>query len=288
MQTVEFPGLWGLEFTINRVAFYVFGQPIFWYGIIIAVGILLGTFLGVKHSKYHDIKKDDFIDTLLVAVPSAVIVARLYYVVFQWELYKDNLGSIFNLRTGGLAIYGGVIGAVLATFVFMRYKKIKPMKMIDFACCYIPLGQAIGRWGNFINQEAFGINTTLPWGMRSQTTISQLESLKELAGEGLAGIPKTWDIQPSMPVHPTFLYESLWNLAIFALLLYIRKKKKFEGEVFFMYMALYGFGRFFVEALRTDSLMIGDFRVSQLLALGFFVVFLGLVIYRRFKLKTAK
>jgi phosphatidylglycerol---prolipoprotein diacylglyceryl transferase len=276
MNRVEFPGLGGLVIPINRVAFSVFGFSVYWYGLIISFAFLLGTVLGIRHCNKYQIKKDDFLDLLMVAIPTAIVFARLYYVVFAWEDFRGNLLSIFNLRTGGLAIYGGVIGAVLGALIFTKVKKIKTLQMFDFAVVYLPLGQAIGRWGNFVNQEAFGVNTTLPWGMRSETTIMELTRLQRM-GVSIS----SWDINPLLPVHPTFLYEFLWNSVVFVSLLLLRSKKKFDGEVFYMYMALYGLGRFFIEGLRTDSLMLGGFRVSQLLALIFFIVFVGVILKKR-------
>jgi phosphatidylglycerol---prolipoprotein diacylglyceryl transferase len=276
MNRVEFPGLGGLVIPINRVAFSVFGFSVYWYGLIISFAFLLGTVLGIRHCNKYQIKKDDFLDLLMVAIPTAIVFARLYYVVFAWEDFRGNLLSIFNLRTGGLAIYGGVIGAVLGALIFTKVKKIKTLQMFDFAVVYLPLGQAIGRWGNFVNQEAFGVNTTLPWGMRSETTIMELTRLQRM-GVSIS----SWDINPLLPVHPTFLYEFLWNSVVFVSLLLLRSKKKFEGEVFYMYMALYGLGRFLIEGLRTDSLMLGGFRVSQILALMFFVVFVGVILKKR-------
>jgi phosphatidylglycerol:prolipoprotein diacylglycerol transferase len=279
MNHVEFPRLGGIVIPLNRVAFSVFALPVYWYGLIISFAFLLGTVLGIRHCKKYEIKKDDFLDLLMVAIPSAIVFARLYYVAFAWEDFKGNFFSILNLRTGGLAIYGGVIGAILAAFVFTRVKKINTFQMFDFAVVYIPLGQAIGRWGNFVNQEAFGVNTSLPWGMRSETTIMELTRLQTMS----ASIG-SWNIDPLLPVHPTFLYESLWNILVFVFLLHLRPKKKVEGEVFYMYMALYGLGRFFIEGLRTDSLMWGSFRVSQILAMIFFIVFMGVIAIKRKKM----
>jgi len=172
-----------------------------------------------------------------------------------------------------LAIYGGIIGAVVTAAIFAKVRKIEILKLFDFGAPYLVLGQAIGRWGNFVNQEAFGTNTRLPWGMTSSTIQSELARLRM---EGMR-------VDPSVPVHPTFLYESLWDLAVFFMLIWYRKRKKLNGEVFFLYMSLYGIGRFFIEGIRLDSLYVGNLRVSQLLAFLFAVFFGILFVVRRVK-----
>ena len=267
---VRFPGL-GLDFNIDRSAFGVFGLPVYWYGIIIALAFLLAVILAVKCSREFGIEPDSILDMVLWAAPTALVFSRLYYVVFSWDQYRDNLVDIFKVRDGGLAIYGAVIGALLAAWLYTRYKKIPFLKLADFSAPYLILGQSIGRWGNFINQEAFGYKTTLPWRMNGVEPDKYLNSLQENLDLSKWG------------VHPTFLYESLWDFAVFLFLLYFRKRKKVEGEVLFMYFILYGAGRFFIEGLRTDSLMLGSIRVSQLLSLLLIIVFIALFIYRRSK-----
>lgn len=276
MEVVEFPGLWGLKLNISRAAFNLFGNDIYWYGIIIASGMLLSMFLALRSCEKFGLTRDDITDMLIFGVPSAIIFARLYYVLFKWEEFRCDFFAIINIRSGGLAIYGGVIGAILSVFIFTKVRKIPTLKLFDFAAVYLPLGQAIGRWGNFFNQEAYGVNTTLPWGMKSESISRELESMKKA---GLDSV--NWVIDPNLPVHPTFLYESLWNIGLFLLLLFMRKRKKFEGEIFALYMALYGLGRFFIEGIRTDSLMFGSLRVSQILAMLFFIVFLTFVLIKR-------
>lgn len=271
MNLVEFPGLWGLKFAINRVAFYVFGLPIYWYGIIIATGFLLAVLLGMRNSKKAGIEPDNILDLVLFAAPAAIIGARLFYVIFSWELFKDNPIDIINTRKGGLAIYGGVLAAFLVAYIFSRKKKIGALNLLDFGVPYLVMAQGIGRWGNFVNQEAFGSATTLPWRMNSDTVNSYLSNVQ--VGLDLS----KWG------VHPTFLYESLMDFIIFFLLIWYGKRKKLDGEVFYMYMILYGIGRFFIEGLRTDSLMMGNFRISQLLAAAFAVAFVIVFVYRRKK-----
>lgn len=268
---VQFPGLWGLEFELRRWAFEVFGVKIYWYGIIIALAFLVAVLLAVRSSRKYDIEPDSILDLVLFAAPAAIIFARLYYVIFSWDQYKDNLLEIFNTRNGGLAIYGGVIGALLVAWLYAKKKKISFLHLADFTVPYLVLGQGIGRWGNFVNQEAFGSKTSLPWRMNGEYPNSYLNSLQENLDLTKWG------------VHPTFLYESLWNIAVFLLLILHRKRRKVEGEVLFLYLVLYGVGRFFIEGLRTDSLMLGSFRVSQLLSILLVLVFASLFIYRRVK-----
>lgn len=268
---VQFPGLWGIEFELRRWAFQVFGIKIYWYGIIIALAFLVAVLLAVKSSKKYDIEQDSILDLVLFAAPSAIICARLFYVIFSWDQFKDNPIEIVMTRNGGLAIYGGIIGAVLVAFLYARKKKIPFFHLLDFAIPYLALGQGIGRWGNFVNQEAFGTMTTLPWRMNG-TVFNEY-----LIGEKLDIDLAKWG------VHPTFLYESLWDIAIFVLLSVYRKKKKFEGEVLYLYFILYGIGRFFIEGLRTDSLMLGNLRVSQLLSVLLVLVFGALYVSRRIK-----
>ncbi|MGI6778155.1 MAG: prolipoprotein diacylglyceryl transferase [Acetivibrionales bacterium] len=282
MNTVQFPGLWGLEFSISRVAFKVFGIEIYWYGVIIAFGFLLAVLLAMKSSKDFGIEPDSIIDLVLYATPAAIVAARLYYVVFSWDSFKDNLWEVFNTRKGGLAIYGGVLGAVIVGYVFARAKKIGVFKLFDFAAPYLVLAQGIGRWGNFVNQEAFGTNTNLPWGMTSESIREYLRmNVEELSAIGI-------NVNPDFPVHPTFLYESLWDVGLFFFLIWYRRKKKLDGEVFFLYMILYGVGRFWIEGLRTDSLMLGSFRVSQLLAALFAVILTAIFFIRRKKVGEDK
>ncbi|EQB22004.1 MULTISPECIES: prolipoprotein diacylglyceryl transferase [Dehalobacter] len=262
IQPITFPGL-GLSFTINPIAFSIFGMGIHWYGIIIGTGFLLAFLLANKDSNTFGIKQNDVNDFLLVVTPLAIIGARLYYVVFEWSYYKNNLLEVFNIHHGGLAIYGGILTAVLTAYVFTKKRKINTLKFFDFFIPYVALGQAIGRWGNFVNQEAHGVETTLPWRME----IFDPAKMQRVA------------------VHPTFLYESLWNLGLFFFLLWFRKKNKYEGEVFMLYLALYGLARFFIEGMRTDSLYIGTLRVSQMLAGLFFIVCIALFFIRRPKNK---
>lgn len=251
--SVSFPGL-GLHLEMDNVAFEVFGISVYWYGIIIALAFLTAVLLGLKSCKKFNLEPDNILDLVIFAAPAALIGARLYYVIFSWDQYRDNLIDILKIRDGGLAIYGGVIPAILVALLYARKKKIPPLHLVDFGVPYLLWGQAIGRWGNFANQEAFGTPTTLPWRMNGSRIDYYLNSLPE--GLDLS----KWG------VHPTFLYESLLDFAVFFFLIYYRKKKKFDGEVLCLYLIMYGAGRFLIEGLRTDSLYLGSFRVSQLLS----------------------
>jgi phosphatidylglycerol:prolipoprotein diacylglycerol transferase len=264
MHPIIFPGL-GLTFTINRAAFSILGLPIYWYGILIAFGFALATFLALRDSKKYGIKSNDILDLLLFALPAAIVGARLYYVIFSWSDYQNNLLSVFDIHQGGLAIYGGVIAALITAYRFAKKRKIGVLKLFDFTIPYLALGQAIGRWGNFVNQEAHGVQTSLPWRMQ----IFDTDSMRYIS------------------VHPTFLYESLWDFSLFLFLIWFRKRKKLSGEVFTLYLAIYGLGRCFIEGLRTDSLYLGPIRISQLVAGGCFIIFITIFIVRRIKLKSA-
>lgn len=264
----SFPGL-GLEFEMSRTAFEIAGLPVYWYGIIIAFAFLAAVVLGLQSCKKFDLEPDNILDLVLFAAPAAIIGARLYFVIFSWDQYKDDLVRIFKIRDGGLAIYGGVIAAILVAWIYSKKKKIPPLHLIDFGVPYLVLGQAIGRWGNFVNQEAYGTMTTLPWRMNGTVADQYL-----LSTSAMIDLSK-WG------VHPTFLYESLWDFAVFAFLIFFRRKKKQDGEVLSLYLILYGVGRFMIEGLRTDSLYLGSFRVSQLLSALLVVAFVAVFIYMR-------
>lgn len=270
---VSFPGLGIENLEISPVAFRIFGFSVYWYGLLIAVAVLLGMSLALRQCKNFDFVQDDILDTLLLAVPLAIVCARLYYVVFEWPLFKDNLLKIFDTRSGGLAFYGGVIGGILGVIIIAHLKKIRLHRFFDFLIVYIPLGHAIGRWGNFFNQEAFGNNTTLPWGMISNRTRSYLASVN---------LPS---VNPDLPVHPTFFYEFVANLLIFFFLLRVRKQSKQKYETFAWYLVLYGIVRFFVENIRTDALFIGqsNIRVSMLLSALMVMAGLSFLAYHWFK-----
>lgn len=266
---VSFPGLGIDSITISRVAFKVFGVEIYWYGILISAAVLISLFLAYRSAKKFGVKPDHLLDTMITIVPFMIIFARLYYVVFALDEFKGNWISVFNLRTGGLAFYGGVIGGVLAIILICRIRKIPLHRMTDLLAVYLPLAQGIGRWGNFFNQEAFGSNTTLPWGMISEGTTSYLT--------------KIGGFDPSAPVHPTFLYEFVANMMIFVLLHFVREKSKRPYETTAVYFIAYGFVRFFTESIRTDSLYIGDtsIRVSMVLSACMCIVAAAMLVWIR-------
>lgn len=272
---VKFPAL-NLEFKIRRIAFSLFNIDIYWYAIIIACGILLAFIYCSKEAKRQGMDNELFIDILLWGIPSGVIGGRLYYVIFKWEYYSKNLGEIFAIRDGGLAIYGAIIFAVLAVYIYTKKNKISTLKVFDIGAIGLLIGQAVGRWGNFFNQEAFGGNTSLLWGMTSEKICAYLEMLKN----------KGINVDPTLPVHPTFLYESLWNLAGVIIFNYLIKRKKFDGQIFFLYIIWYGFGRMLIEGLRTDSLYFLGFRISQII--GVLSVIFGTVVYILLRKKGVK
>ena len=259
---ISFPGL-GL--TINPSQSFQLGAlQIHWYGVLIAVGLLLAVLYACGRSKEFGLHEDDLIDGVLCIVPFAVLCARLYYCIFKWENYAANPISILYIWEGGLAIYGGVIGAAIGIVVFslVKKKKVNMLAVLDITSLGFLIGQSIGRWGNFLNREAFGAQTDIFCRMGLMNTLTgQMEYY-----------------------HPTFLYESVWNLCGFLLLHFLSKKRKYDGQVALGYVAWYGLGRTFIEGLRTDSLMLGSVRFSQLLAaLSCFaaVVVLMLMMFRQ-------
>lgn len=243
---------------MNPIAFELFGISIRWYGIIIGLGMFLGTALAMKEAKRLGYNDEILLDVLIIAIPSAIVGARLYYVLFNLDNY-DTFWEMINIRSGGLAIHGGLLAAILSFYIVSKVKKMDFGVWLDIAAPSIILGQAIGRWGNFINQEAHGGETDLPWGI-------MVDGLK---------------------VHPTFLYESLGNFLIFLFLRSLRSKKKFEGHIFVYYMICYSLIRFFIEGLRTDSLYFGNIRVAQMVSVVFALLGL-LIIYLNKRAKHKK
>ncbi len=255
---VDFPGLGIHDLPVNRVAFELFGRwPVYWYGLLIAFALVLCLLLAMRQAPKFSLTPDDVMDTFIVIIPLMIVMARLFYVVFEWEYFSQDLRRVFSTRDGGWAFYGGVIGGVIAIIVITRVKKISLVRLLDFFAVYVPLGQAIGRWGNFFNQEAFGTNTTLPWGMYSNQTDYYLQYVTRVTG-----------LNPDLPVHPTFFYEFAANLLIFFWLLRVRKKSTFPLQTTLWYLLLYGMVRYFVESIRTDPLVIGNtgIRISMLLS----------------------
>lgn len=269
---IAFPHL-GIYLEQVPKTFSVFGFTIAFYGLIIGTAVLCGVLMAANVAKKEDLDPDIIWDFAIYAVIFSVIGARLYYVAFSWDIYKDDLLSIFNTRRGGLAIYGGVIGAFLTLFVYARIKKMSPWKIGDCGVFGLVLGQIIGRWGNFFNREAFGEYTDSLFAMRLPL---EAVRVKEVTESHLAGMMAMGDVN-FIQVHPTFLYEGMWNFVLLLFMLLYRKHKKFEGQMCLIYLGGYGLGRFFVEGLRTDQLLISGtaIAVSQLLAIVLFAFSLG-------------
>ena len=249
------------------------GFSIAYYGIIIACGMLLGLMAACARAKETKQKTDDYTDLFIYMMIFGVIGARIYYVIFQFDYYRNNLISIFNLRQGGLAIYGGIIGGVLTILIFSRLHGMKVARVLDTVSMGVLIGQILGRWGNFFNREAFGGYTDGLLAM--QLPVSAVRS-GEITQQMMENLVETGGVT-YVQVHPTFLYESLWNLGVLAIVYLTRNKTKFEGELFVRYLIGYGIGRFWIEALRTDQLLIPgtDFPVSQGLSA---VIVLGCII----------
>ena len=256
MDYVSFPNL-GITIQLNKVALDLGFVKIHWYALIIVTGIILAYLLACKIAKKEGITADTMSDVLLYALPSAIIGARIYYVTFNFSQYKDNFWDAFKIYEGGIAIYGAIIGALISTYIYAKIKKIPFLKIFDIGAYGLFVGQAVGRWGNFVNQEAYGGETNNLFAMTGNQI--QIDILGVEAG-------LLSRLTPEVNVHPTFLYESVWNILGLVILLFLYKKKTRDGQMFFLYLLWYGIGRFFIEGLRTDSLMLGVFRVSQLLA----------------------
>lgn len=261
---INFPNL-GIYLENVGQSISVFGFEIAFYGMIIGLGVLAGIMLAVHLAKKSGQDPDTYYDLAIYAVVLSIIGARIYYVIFSWEHYKDDLLSIFNLREGGLAIYGGVIVAVITAFVYAKKKKISFGLLADTACPGLVLGQIIGRWGNFFNREAFGEYTDSLLAMQLPTNAVRSADITDKMMQNAVVIDGISYIQ----VHPTFLYESLWNLGVLVFLILWQTRKKFDGQILAMYMLGYGAGRFWIEGLRTDQLWIPgtEIPVSQVLAL---------------------
>lgn len=228
----------------NPVALTVFGIDIMWYGILICTGMLLATYISYKRAPLHNIQPDKILDFVLICIPMGIIGARLYYVVFNWEYYAGDFARIINIRGGGLAIHGGLLFGLGTAVILCLLWKIRPLNILDLVIPTIALAQAIGRWGNYFNSEAHGGATDLPWAVMID----------------------------DVPCHPTFLYESIWCLLLFIFLMCMDNHRKFDGQIFLLYGMLYSVERFFVEALRTDSLMIGPFKQAQILSLTLIII----------------
>jgi phosphatidylglycerol:prolipoprotein diacylglycerol transferase len=281
---IAFPHL-GIYLENVPKSFSVFGFQIAFYGLIIGLGVICGVLMAVHIAKLEKMDSDIIWDFAIYAVIFSVIGARLYYVLFSWDLYKNNLLSIFNTRQGGLAIYGGVLGAFATLFVYCRIKKLSPYQIGDCGVYGLVLGQIIGRWGNFFNREAFGSFTDFLFAMRLPLDAVRVKDVAQSHLDGMARMSSDGAVN-FIQVHPTFLYEGVWNLCLLAVMLLWHKHKKYHGQMCLVYLGGYGLGRFFVEGLRTDQLLIPhtQIAVSQVLAIVMFVFAVALNAYIRFYL----
>ena len=289
IKTVSFPGL-GLEFALNRVAFTipVLERPVYWYGVIITCGLILAVYLCSRWGKRFGISEDNIIDMMLFAVPAALVAVRAYYVVFNLELYQNsdgslNWGAIFRYSDGGLAIYGAIISSAIVLLLFCRKRRLSFWAYADLGVHGLFIGQLIGRWGNFMNVEAYGTATALPWRMCSPSVAAEMLQKGYVDQAGYEAI-----LSGTLGVHPTFFYESAWNLVGLIVVYWMGKRRRFDGECFLFYFFWYGLGRAWIEGLRTDSLYLFGWelfgqpiRVSQLLSVALAAAALGVLIVNK-------
>lgn len=263
----------------------IFGFEIKFYGMIIAFGFLAGLLIAQKEAERTGQDPEIYLDFLLSAVIPAIIGARAYYVIFSWDYYKEHLNEIFMIRNGGLAIYGGVLAGILTLLIFCKIRKQSPLLMADTAVMGLLIGQILGRWGNFFNREAFGGFTDGLLAMQIPVSFFSSDRISDLANTGVLDHLIKVGTQTYIQVHPTFLYESLWNLGVLFFLLWFRKRKKWDGQMVAIYFIGYGIGRFFIEGLRTDSLYIlgTGIRVSQLLASILVIIGVVMLLYKKKK-----
>lgn len=281
--SIAFPHL-GITIEHLNKSFSIFGFPVAYYGLLIGIGIFAGIFMAVREAKVTGQNVEDYYDFALYAVIFSIIGARIYYVIFEWDSYKNDLLQIFNLRAGGMAIYGGIIAAVITLVVFAKKKKLSIGLMLDTGGLGLVLGQIIGRWGNFVNREAFGGYTDGLLAMQ----LKMSEVYSAYITDDIAQHIQTIDGVDYIQVHPTFLYESLWNIGVLIFLILFKKHKKFNGEVFCFYLILYGIGRSWIEGLRTDQLKVGNVAVSQVLSILLVIGVSIFVIWKHMKLKKEK
>ncbi len=261
---IVFPRL-GIDITVNRTAFSIGNFSIQWYGILITIGLVLAIVYAFTQVRKYGLHPDGVLDAIIGGIIGAIIGARAYYVIMNWSDYADDWKSIFYIREGGLAIYGGIIGGLLLGCLVAKLRHVKILPLLDIVGIGFLLGQGIGRWGNFFNQEAFGTNTTSIFGMSGGRIQAWIQN-SYTSTEYFQNFGKNLD--PSLPVHPCFLYESIWCLLGFVLLaIFAKKIRKFDGQIFLIYIGWYGLERAFVESLRTDSLVVGNVRISQLVAI---------------------
>ena len=296
INTVSFPDL-GLEFILNRVAFTlpVLNRPVYWYGVIITCGLILAVYLCIRWGKRFGITEDNIIDMMLFAVPAALVAIRVYYVVFNLDMYRRGDGSldwgrIVNYGDGGLAIYGAIISSAIVLLIFCRKKKLSFLAYADLGVHGLFIGQLIGRWGNFMNVEAYGSATALPWRMCGPSIAAEMLQNGYVDQAGYEAI-----LSGALGVHPTFFYESAWNFVGLIIVYLMGKKRKFDGQCFLFYFFWYGLGRAWIEGLRTDSLYLSGWelfgvpiRVSQLLAAVTCVLAGGTLVWALWKYRSGK
>ena len=256
MQEIVFPGV-NLNMKISRVALNIFGINIYWYAIIIAVAIIIALIILKKRDGLYDIQFEKVLELSIIVIPISIICARIYYCIFNFEYYINHPIKILDIKAGGLAIYGGIIGGAVTAIIYSKKQGIDIMNLLDYIVPSLALGQAIGRWGNFVNIEAYGTRTNALWRMGIIENGNYIE------------------------VHPTFLYESIATLIIFFILMKLKNKRTFKGEVTYVYLLLYSFVRFFIEGLRTDSLMLCGYRISQIVSVIIFIISITMIIYNR-------
>lgn len=278
--SIRFPHL-GIYLPNVGKTISVFGFDIAYYGITIAIAMIVGISIALHEAKRTGQNQDTYLDLLMLTMLTSVVGARIYYVIFSWSNYKDNLGEILNIRNGGLAIYGGIIAGVITVFVYSKITKMKFLQIADTVCMGLAAGQIIGRWGNFFNREAFGEYTNNLLAMQLPVSAVRENEITSAMWNHVVTIGGVEYIQ----VHPTFLYEGLWNFMVLLFLFWFRKRKKFEGELFFCYLAGYGVGRFWIESLRTDQLLLPGIHVpvSQMLSAVLVIVSLSVIICKRRK-----
>jgi phosphatidylglycerol:prolipoprotein diacylglycerol transferase len=271
MPNIYFPHL-NLQFNIDSIAFKVFGMPIYWYGIILTTGIVLGAVLASYIATKEGLSSELIVDFILYDIIFALIGARAYYVIFNFSYYRDNLSQVFNIRQGGIAIYGAIIVSIIVAILYTRKKNVNFWKFADIATYGLIIGQAIGRYGNFVNKEAFGDYTNSFLAMR----ILKSEAKLPVSENILSHIQVAFGEQ-YIQVHPTFFYESSWNIILLVSLLIYRKHKKCNGEIFLLYLIGYGIGRFWVEGLRTDQLLIGSTQIAISQVVAILSIIMGII-----------
>lgn len=278
--SIRFPHL-GIYLPNVGKTISVFGFDIAYYGITIAIAMIVGISIALHEAKRTGQNQDTYLDLLMLTMFTSVVGARIYYVIFSWDNYKDNLGEILNIRNGGLAIYGGIIAGAITVFIYSKITKMKFLQIADTVCMGLVAGQIIGRWGNFFNREAFGEYTNNLLAMQLPVSAVRKNEITSAMWNHVVTIGGVEYIQ----VHPTFLYEGLWSFMVLLFLFWFRKRKKFEGELFFCYLAGYGAGRFWIESLRTDQLLLPGIHVpvSQMLSAVLVIVSLSVIICKRRK-----